>query len=94
MIRTADLRRFLAREFPDGTGDWACILCRPTSDMLVPGFRCIPHEAARMLADSPERCAFVYTSHAPDWRDGIPCPFSREQHPLLHDWIPVVDVAP
>jgi hypothetical protein len=33
-----------------------------------------------------ERCAFVYTSDAAGWRNGIPCPFTREQHPLLHDW--------
>ena len=39
-------------------------------------------------AGAVERCAFVYTSFGDGWRDGIPCPFTREQHPLLHEWFP------
>lgn len=54
-----------------------------------PSLTCHPWDPAPVA----ERCAFVYTSYAPDWRDGIPCPFTREQHPLLHDWVPVVDHA-
>lgn len=27
------------------TGDWACIECRPQSDILIDGFRCVWHEA-------------------------------------------------
>ena len=34
-------------------GDWACIACRPESDMLIAGFRCAYHQSGRLLADTP-----------------------------------------
>ena len=35
---------------PVGFGDWACVDCRPESDVLVEGFRCMVHEARARLA--------------------------------------------
>lgn len=42
------------------------------------------HETGPMPTRLRERCGFVYTSFADGWRQGIPCPFTREQHPLLN----------
>lgn len=43
------LRKFVVKEFPNGWGDHACAECHPTSEIIKPGFRCVPHVARAAL---------------------------------------------
>ena len=43
------LRKFVVKEFPNGWGDHACAECHPNSEIIKPGFRCIPHAARAAL---------------------------------------------
>ena len=45
-----EMADFIVKRFPSGYDDWACAECRPHSDMLKPGFQCVPHLAAALVA--------------------------------------------
>ena len=42
---TYDMAKFIAREFPRGSDDWACKHCHPESEILKDGFVCVVHRA-------------------------------------------------
>ena len=53
--RERALARFIQQHTsPTWGGDWACVECRPESDMLIEGFRCSWHEAEHILAAQPD----------------------------------------
>jgi hypothetical protein len=40
-----DFAKFIARENPLGSNDWACVRCHPNTDIPIAGFVCVAHRA-------------------------------------------------
>lgn len=57
VVRLHELMGDMLRNYecvrPEWHKDWACVECRPDSDMLVEGFRCAYHRARALTGSKP-----------------------------------------